>query len=293
MTQIISIHRIIKSITENSFQNSAGIIISKLSFKNHMKYLVNTRTLTNLRFIKKQKKGNTKIALTFDDGFIDQYTDAFPILEKNKIKATFFIVTKCISDKYFVRPIDLFYYLAETYYGRKIKINLLGEEVELVLRIKEKEIIKIKYALKYKNLEVANKIIESVSSALNIKLTNSLLRDINKQLYMQKEHIKELVLAGHEIGNHSHTHQAFSSLSEKELITEISQSKEIIRNITGVEKQVFAYPYGGLNSYNDFTNDFIIKNNFLCCCTNTGFTNDNTSFLLHRTNVNTLHCTNN
>lgn len=289
MTQIISIHRIIKSITENPFQNSAGIIISKLFFKNYIRYLVNTCTLTNLRFIKKQKEENFKIALTFDDGFIDQYRDVFPILEENKIKATFFIVTRCTSDKCFVRPIDLFYYLAEKYYGKKIKIDLLGEEVELLLNIKEKRITEIKDALKYKSLEVANKIIESIASALNIKLTDSLLRDINKQLYMQKEHIRELVIAGHEIGNHGHTHQAFSSLSEKELLTEMSQSKEIIKNIIGIEKQVFAYPYGGLNSYNDFTNDFIIKNNFSCCCTNTGFTNDNTSFLLHRTDINTLN----
>lgn len=289
MIKIISIHRIIKSITKNPFQNSAGIIISKLIFKNYIKSLVNTTTLTNLHSINNQKEGNFKIALSFDDGFIDQYTDVFPILEENKIKATFFIVTRCISDKYFVRPIDLFYYLAEKYYGKKIKIDLLGKKIDLVLSIKENKIVKIKNALKYKSLKVATKIIDSIAFALNIKLTDSLLKDINKQLYMQKEHLKELIMAGHEIGNHSHTHQSFSYLSEKELLTEISQSKEIIRNITGVEKQVFAYPYGGLNSYNDFTNNFIIKSKFSYCCTNMELTNDNTSFLLHRTDINTLN----
>ncbi|MEZ2336283.1 polysaccharide deacetylase family protein [Mucilaginibacter sp. RCC_168] len=36
------------------------------------------------------------ISLTFDDGWKSQYSNALPILEKNKIKATFYIITESL-----------------------------------------------------------------------------------------------------------------------------------------------------------------------------------------------------
>lgn len=50
--------------------------------------------------IEENKKINSpKVALTFDDGFLECYDRMLPVLEKNKIKATFFINPRSIDNQ--------------------------------------------------------------------------------------------------------------------------------------------------------------------------------------------------
>lgn len=39
------------------------------------------------------------VALTFDDGYLDNYTRAFPILQRHGLNATFYVTTNCIDNR--------------------------------------------------------------------------------------------------------------------------------------------------------------------------------------------------
>lgn len=65
------------------------------------------------------------------------------------------------------------------------------------------------------------------------------------------EEVKKIAEAGHDIGNHSATHPHMSQLSSEQIAEELTATGEKVRNITGVEMNLFRAPFG------EYTNDVI------------------------------------
>ena len=83
----------------NVFTEIAPGIIGKDEFEAHMEYIRDMRTfkmeeLESLNY----KLPENSILVTFDDGYKNNYTNAFPILKKYNIKATIFLNTKYIGE---------------------------------------------------------------------------------------------------------------------------------------------------------------------------------------------------
>lgn len=83
----------------NVYKNGTDGIISTEEFEKHMSYIKDKKTfkmeeLKNLNY----KLPKNSILVTFDDGYKNNYTEAFPILKKYGIKATIFINTKYIGN---------------------------------------------------------------------------------------------------------------------------------------------------------------------------------------------------
>ncbi len=60
--------------------------------------------------------------------------------------------------------------------------------------------------------------------------------------------IKEIHAAGLDIGTHSNTHPKMSTLSESQIISELTISRELITNITGQPVRFFRPPFGDYNN---------------------------------------------
>lgn len=79
--------------------------VSKKNFTEQMDFLAeqNFHTLTLSDFLeleqKKVKSNDKFIVITFDDGYVDNYTTVLPILQERALKATFFITTGYIDSK--------------------------------------------------------------------------------------------------------------------------------------------------------------------------------------------------
>ncbi|GAA4444004.1 hypothetical protein GCM10023188_45370 [Pontibacter saemangeumensis] len=74
-----------------------GIAVSPENFEQHLKLLRNRGNVVPLRdLVKDVKQGKVRrnsIAITFDDGYTDNFTVARPLLEKYQLPATFFITS--------------------------------------------------------------------------------------------------------------------------------------------------------------------------------------------------------
>ena len=62
------------------------------------------------------------------------------------------------------------------------------------------------------------------------------------------ELVQEIVLRGHEVGNHSATHPHMSKLSEAQIKEELKKASDLVEHITGKPTTLFRPPYG---EYND------------------------------------------
>lgn len=84
--------------------NGAFFTIDPENFKKQMDYLnekkYNVISLSSLAgFLKKRKILSKTVVLTFDDGYEDNYFNAFPILKKYDFPATIFLVTGFIGEE--------------------------------------------------------------------------------------------------------------------------------------------------------------------------------------------------
>jgi peptidoglycan/xylan/chitin deacetylase (PgdA/CDA1 family) len=70
---------------------------------------------------------------------------------------------------------------------------------------------------------------------------------LNKDGFIKKEQILEMVNNGHEIGSHSFTHVNLKKLDKKSLYDELKKSKNLIENIIQQDVISFAPPYGFYN----------------------------------------------
>ena len=72
-----------------------GLRVTPLNFEKQMQYLIDNNwtffTMSEL-VEKKATLPSKSIAITFDDGYEDNFTNAFPILKKYNAKATIYIV---------------------------------------------------------------------------------------------------------------------------------------------------------------------------------------------------------
>ncbi|MFT6907291.1 MAG: peptidoglycan/xylan/chitin deacetylase (PgdA/CDA1 family) [Oleiphilaceae bacterium] len=195
---------------------------------------------------------NDRYALiTFDDGYLDNYNQAFPVLKKHKVPGIFYLPTDFI-DSEIVPWWDEIAYLLRNSCNESYQLPeqpdiyfLDKNNIDAVIR---KIISQAKLIKNISILEVLEDIRKNFPQALNKfnKLGNE-----EKTLFMNWMQAREMSDNGMEIGSHTMSHQILSQLSDKEQELEITQSKHIIEEKIGRKVLSIAYPVGLYNCYTE------------------------------------------
>lgn len=69
---------------------------------------------------------------------------------------------------------------------------------------------------------------------------------IGKNVDMYPQLTRRIVAEGHEIGNHTYTHRNLKTLSDAQVVTEMSKTRASIVRATGVQPRTMRPPYGAL-----------------------------------------------
>jgi len=62
------------------------------------------------------------------------------------------------------------------------------------------------------------------------------------------EDVKKIAAAGHDLGNHSENHKQMTKLTEQQCIDEIMKTHNRVKELTGIEMELFRPPYGDYNN---------------------------------------------
>ena len=202
--------------------------------------------LEDLVLHKEEFKRSGKYAtIVFDDGYRDNIEYALPILEKYKVKASFYIVTDCID-----RNVPTWTHVVDHafQYTNKNKLDLNFEFLPAELRVQslQDQSSRINYVKKLK--PALKRISHSQRLQVIDKVTNT-FDDIHwPQLMMNWDDVRQLKAAGHYIGSHTLSHCMLGTMTdEREIKRELFASGERIREQLGYFPSTISYPVGSYN----------------------------------------------
>ena len=177
------------------------------------------------------------VCFTMDDGYLDNYENAYPIFKKHNIPFAIFIATdfpnkKAILWWYVIEDLILNSKEIHLSDGSKYNCSTFQEKWNTFRYIREK-------VLMLDQQNIVNKLNE-----LFVNYQLDWLAPI-QSLSMDWEQIKALTQDPLcTIGGHTISHVALNILSQEELDQEITKGITIIQSHTNYKPDYFAYPYG-------------------------------------------------
>lgn len=189
-----------------------------------------------------KKKFNTLCSMvTLDDGYIDNYDIAFPILKKLSIPAIYFIPTKNINDRT-LGWWDIVAYLVKNTQLRKTRFR----GTPLFFNDKKKVIAELILELREIETSRVDSYLEELSACLGVRIPSL---EIQGRELMTWEQIKEVSESGISIGSHTHDHVILSRQPLGDLRSQVKKSKDILEEKLGKNIQSLAYPMGGYEHF--------------------------------------------
>lgn len=184
------------------------------------------------------------VAVTFDDGFLDNYAVAFPILRKHKVPATFFVTTDFVEQN---RPI-WFEVVAYAYLNlapRSIRHPLV-EQAAPSSPAREVRIVELSQIMRTLKTVTDTERAAFVDHVLGLIDKDALARDWQRfGGAMRWEHVAEMAKAKFEIGSHTVSHPILSQTQGQVLVRELAVSKRTLEEKVGTPVDLLAYPVGG------------------------------------------------
>lgn len=248
---LLGYHRICSKDGKDGLFNSNLISCQEEQFEKEVKFLKNNFDILTFKDLDAlgTNRGRYRFAIiTFDDGYVDNYLNAYPILKNNGVNAVFFIVPGIIEG--LVEP----WWELLAYYN---KLNLTND-------------------ISHKTPSDINRMISKIKRESTL---DSLKEGYFKDKFMNWKQVCEMHSNGMEIGCHTYCHYILSNCDQSEKVKEIGMAKKIIEETLNDKVISFAYPVGNHNdecvttlkqmgikyaiTYNDLTETYPFKNKYM------------------------------
>ncbi len=260
---VLMYHRVLPDPTEPTEYAQTGIAVSAQAFERQIAYLAqNYVTLTAGGMVEHLCAGRSLpdncAVVTFDDGWIDNYTTAYPILKKHRVPATIF----CCAD--FVGTTRKFWFHELLH---AILWNQLGvDDLQVALdRLSDNAASTHRIPATLQGIFLIDHFMRRVKD-LPSEQVGSLLGDIisrsktdpswsRRRFVLNWDEIRSMDPEIIEIGSHGSSHRLLTAVSSAEARAELIDSKQILEQNLNRPVDVVAYPNG---AYDDTIKEMAI-----------------------------------
>lgn len=196
--------------------------------------------------------------ITFDDGYIDNYSVAYPLLKKHKTPAAFYIATNYLDEPH-IPWWDEIAWLIRHSQVSKIQLKNWPQAVDISSSPIIEQVRSVLRIIKQDQSRTMAEKINELESICRCKMPDEIR---NTQLFFNWQQAKEMANNGMHIGSHTLSHNILSHLTEEQQQIEMSQSKEKIESYIEKEVTSIAYPVGGKSAFTQQTQSLAKQANY-------------------------------
>lgn len=259
----VVMYHYVREIKNSFFPDIKGL--ETKAFREQILYLKRHYQFVTMEEVIDSVHNNSKlpskaVLLTFDDGYIDHYTNVFPILQEFGIQGSFYVPAKTVKEHKVLDVNKIHFILASVPDKNEIikDIKLLLLEYRKVNNLKGFDYYYKKLAVqdRYDSAEVVFikrllqvELTENVRTRIVDFLFNKYLKvsesDFAKELYLNEIQIKEMLSNGMHIGCHGYDHNWWNKMEPNELEKDIDLSLAFLEGLgVKLSNWTACYPYG-------------------------------------------------
>ena len=260
---ILTYHRVVSDQMVRDEHIQPGMYVRGQSFEAHIAYLRNRFTIISLDELldlwqtNRVKSDQSYCVITFDDGWMDNYQFAFPVLMKYRIPATIFLATDFIGTARWFWPDQMMLLLekgrqhAPGSAERRTVSTVLAETIGVMLsagdgifrRIESGAPIDPDAVIELcKGVEVdrIHQIIDRLSRGLHMDFPTH-------RVLLNWDEVREMAGNGVTFGSHSGSHRIMTQIPLSDVKTELIDSKKTMLEQGIKPVPVFCYPNGNFD----------------------------------------------
>ena len=251
---VLMYHRVLTNTEITQSLSNAGIIVDRDTFDAHIDYLKKHFTILSIDQLVDHVKHQLPFKkptclITFDDGWIDNYTNALPILEKHKAPALIFLPINYIGTGNLFWQERIASYVYQIAQGSGTDRQFLVDyhaipAINITPDALKNSIFQYIASLKKRsNSEIDDllSMYKKHAKGMATQPTNTIDR------YIDWTQVQSMSNRGISFGSHAVSHRLLTKMSEAAASQELTESKKVIESRLGKTIESIAYPNGDFN----------------------------------------------